>query len=170
MSKNDKYNKKTLRILSKLKQIARNYNNHIDFYNYLSQKTDNLNDDFVSSGNGITISTIHKFKGLTADYVIIYKADDNLLSLKKPQYLIVDRNIYFNDTILDNKTKIESDKAYKQIYQKEFKESLEEELRVLYVALTRAKHKTVLYCVNSDSKIDWLKKQNYISYISLLKF
>ena len=70
----------------------------------------------------------------------------------------------------NNKTKIESDKAYKQIYQKEFKESLEEELRVLYVALTRAKHKTVLYCVNSDSKIDWLKKQNYISYISLLKF
>lgn len=168
MSTNDVSNKKNLRTLSKLKQIARDYNNHIDFYNYLSQKADNQNDDIAVSGNGIIISTIHKFKGLTADYVIIYKADDNLLNLKQPQYLIADKNIYFNDMILDNRTKIKSDETYKKIYRKDFKECLEEELRVMYVALTRAKHKTVLYCKKTASKIDWLSKQNYISYISLL--
>lgn len=77
---------------------------------------DNQNDDIAISGNGITISTIHKFKGLTADYVIIYKADDNLLNLKQPQYLIANKNIYFNDTILDNRAKIKSDETYKKIY------------------------------------------------------
>ncbi len=161
----------SLLFLQKLQVIARQTNNYIDFYNLCySMMTTNTEEIPIDLKNdAVTISTIHKFKGLSSKYAILYNADYNLLKEYNIQYIISNNTICFDKSILDLSNIHNSDHLFEKLLKKQNIENLEEELKVLYVALTRAKHKMIICCKFDKEKIRWrTANTNYISYMNFI--
>lgn len=126
----------------------------------------------VDGENSVLVDTFHSTKGLEYNAVIIFGAGDNIFS-KTRSNLIYNANfgvgIYnFNE---ENKTK-NPNLVYSIIKLLNKQEELNEEIRLLYVALTRAKNFLVvcgsekqenLCCENNP-----LKFLNFSSYLSLI--
>src|SRR5690606_35919876 len=89
--------------------------------------------------------TIHKSKGLEFPVVIVgaMASEFNFQDLKK-RYLL-DKDLGFASNYINPIKRITYSTLYKQaVKQKKLREQLAEEMRVLYVALTRAKEKLVM--------------------------
>lgn len=167
----------------KLKNIAREMMNEkwlqpIEFLNHLNimiaskKEEDEATIPSEERINGIvSISTIHKAKGMTFPIVILPYADKNLINKRNYPDCIIDthdlKKIRFGIDIskLDSSLEI-NDRDYSALLDKEIISYLEEELRVFYVGLTRAKHKVIISCSKSrqnvfkndnDTKISWIK-------------
>lgn len=91
----------------------------------------------------VTLSTIHKAKGLSLPVVIIPNIDRPLITEnRKPDFLIdhEQKRFALADIMQTGKT----DPVYDKLLKHDNIAYLEEEIRVLYVAMTRAKHLLVL--------------------------
>ena len=156
-----------------------------EFVNKLSQTENNLNlaefievvesnvsngGDFASNDNedSVTLQTIHKSKGLEYPVVILYNAG------KQFQYINEHDGINFNADIglgmdyfdIANRIKTYSLTKY-AIRLKNLEKGYKEELRLLYVALTRAKNK--LFITGSyNKKILEEKSVNKTSYLNMI--
>lgn len=118
-----------------------------EFVSYIDEVINNK-DSFkgqnpISEGENVLITTIHQSKGL--EYPIVFLCDTgsrfNFDDLKSN--LLLDENLGISFNIYKDYKKIESitDKIYKyNLKQKQ----LSEELRILYVALTRAREKIII--------------------------
>ena len=118
----------------------------------------------------IIVSTIHTYKGLSADAVVLYNADKNLLRENISPYEIdeITQKVYFNkNVIIPSNNAIKEDKEFQVVANKKLFEDMEEELRLLYVACTRAREKLIIASNNIESKIKFIIKNNpnYVSYI-----
>lgn len=138
--------------LYKFKEIARDYleekqEDYRSFEKYL------LTLSFDDLEEGINLLTIHKSKGLEFDAVIISHMDRGK-KLGQARKIIVDRELG-----LALKSDF-SDYRYKTINEKLRDVDREEEKRVLYVAMTRAKRELILF--------GNLKKYKSDSYFDLL--
>lgn len=117
----------------------------------------------------VIVSTIHTYKGLSADIIILYNADRNLYRASSPlyEYDVPTKTICFNKNamVLSNYS-IPEDKHFEDIRYKQLIENLEEELRLLYVACTRAKEKLILATNSNESRIAYIIRNNpdYVSY------
>ncbi len=132
-------------------------NENYDYYNsleYLLEDIENgLNKSFDSvtpavlsqKDDVINIMTIHKSKGLEFNYVFLF--DDSNIDKRERNKTGID--YYKNQLILpyfDSELKISADNPLKKLKAfLEEKEILSEKLRVLYVALTRAKIQLYLF-------------------------
>ena len=148
-----------------------------DFINYLDQVfEEDYKLQFNVLGevtNSCTIETIHKSKGL--EYPICYyagfKSKFNLNELKEK--ILFDNkyglvlpyvNEYYKDTIIK-----------KLLKNKITKEDIGERIRLLYVALTRAKEKVILVMPEQDEEkevrdvLPIYEREKYISFLSLFK-
>lgn len=115
--------------------------------------------------NGVvTVSTIHKSTGLSYPIVIIAHMDEPLINSNKiPDAIMKCKDgktaIGFSEKIIGR-----SDIQYKKLLDQYIINLLEEELRILYVACTRAKHMLIFSCNNEKVNpkainwINWIKQ------------
>ena len=148
-----------------------------DFINYLENifKNDydisfNIN---TSSNNSCKIMTIHKSKGL--EFPICYFAgfsnrfniselNERILFDNRYGIIIPKIDGYYKDTILKTLLKINTKK-----------EEISERIRVLYVALTRAKEKMIIVMPELEEEqevfdlVPTYERETYNSYLSIMK-
>ena len=125
----------------------------------------------------VALYSIHKAKGLDFKIVIIPDFDLNLnRSATKPKIICKkdDKNIQigFNSFHLffDDSNKINQDPMYESLLNDYTISSLEEEIRILYVAMTRPKHMLILSNKNSKDFLvhECATKRYYVSYFRWL--
>jgi ATP-dependent exoDNAse (exonuclease V) beta subunit (contains helicase and exonuclease domains) len=142
--------------LIKLKNIAgdilsREYMQPLDFLEYLNRKIQSRAeedeseiDDSDKKRGAVTVMTIHKAKGLSLPVVIVPHIDRRLINSDKlPAFVIDKENKQFEIGDIGNQTLTPSDE-FSKLLNAHIAENLEEELRVLYVAMTRAERLLVL--------------------------
>ena len=169
--------------LNKLKDIARELINKdsmqpIQFLEYLNimitsgQDEDEADISESERQKGvIRVYSIHKSKGLSFPVVIIPCIETNLnRPITKPKIIFSTKDgisaIAFNSKELSDK--IQSDPEYLKLLEIKTLEQLEEELRIFYVACTRAKHKLVL--ISNKSKDEILSTKTWKDNISIAKW
>lgn len=155
-----------------MKSIQRDLFKLFDFLDYLKGRIeaqpeeDEAEIDEKSLKKGVvTVMTIHKAKGLSLPVVIIPYIDRSLLNQSNAPDFAIDqqKKLFALNDIL--KTKEEMDSIYLEMVNNSIIKLLEEELRVLYVAMTRAEHILIL-CNNRDqgSLQKSLISENYVSW------
>lgn len=171
MIRNGKIRMENLKILSSL--AGEIYNSGIcDFGGIVKGLCDieKENPEYESSAlsdfdNAVQIMSIHKSKGLEFPIVFFAQLNKNLQSMNKDNTICLDSKMGIAFNHFDTKTRIQSPFMYKTVLNKLAEDdSLTEELRLLYVALTRAKEKLIMVgVVNNfdDSLAAW---QQYSSY------
>jgi len=110
----------------------------------------------------ISLYSIHKAKGLEFPIVIIPNCDLQLVRDGSYSKIIYDNaipSIAVHGSILGRNSSIE-DKDYASLYQQKLKLNLEEELRIFYVACTRAKNMLMLSC---EGSLEAIQKSKEIS-------
>ena len=155
--------------LHKLKDIARELINKdnmqpIQFLDYLNimitsgQDEDEADVAEIEREQGIIrVYSIHKAKGLSFPIVIVPCIDTKLnRPITKPKIIFDSKKdrckIGFNNKELSDD--IKTDKDYIDLLEEKTVEQLEEELRVFYVACTRAQHKLILHSDKPKSHIE----------------
>lgn len=125
----------------------------INFMDYAKIQSESGYAFSEDSENSVNFMSIHKSKGLEFPIVILMGCHKmfNMLDTKKPIMLDKDLGICPSLIDLDNKYKVDSIfKICAKIV--ENNEILSEEMRLLYVALTRAKEKLILTSYSKDTK------------------
>ena len=116
------------------------YINHIIKYQ-ISEKTSQDNEDEIDA---IKLMTIHSSKGLESPIVILPFLNKSFRSIKGQ--IIFDKEFGIATDIVDNIKKIKIDSCYKEMLKEKVKlRDKDEELRILYVAMTRAREKLILF-------------------------
>jgi ATP-dependent helicase/nuclease subunit A len=126
----------------------------IGFLEYLAQQIRSKKDEDEAEipmaereGGFVTISTVHKAKGLTFPAVVVACCDKQIVWPDSRPKIIFDSapeapRLAFDHLAMGGRVR-ESDRDYSAMLQDELMASLAEELRILYVALTRGKHKVI---------------------------
>lgn len=113
----------------------------------------------------ITVMTIHKAKGLSLPVVIIPNIDRGLINRNQLPDFVIDpekKRFAVNDVF---QAGIGIDKDYREMLEDYIISMLEEELRVLYVAMTRAEHLLVLATKKGlDTLRMLLTHEDYVSW------
>lgn len=112
--------------------------------------------------NAVIITTIHKSKGLQYPVVILADADKKKNDMNKRADFVYNEEIGLGNYIYNEMLKVKYDSLYRKVisYENELSE-IEEEKRILYVALTRAIEKLIIVSCKKDSKeyLDSLRKE-----------
>lgn len=163
--------------LSKLSTIANNtlntnFTSALNFLDFISRKINNEAEEDeapVSESNRkkgiVSLYTIHKAKGLSFPVVIIANTDKALLNPKKfPKAIMECKDgktaIGFSETIIGKE-----DIQYKKLLGMRISKLIEEELRLLYVACTRAKHMLVFSSNTSINKYNQQLQESWLKWI-----
>lgn len=119
----------------------------------------------ISSNNvqedGVNISTIHKSKGLEYPIVIVANSSKKFNISESKEIVNLHMDLGYGPTIIDSDNMVKFDSyRKKRILIAQKKEQIAEEMRLLYVAMTRAKEKLVFTGVvkDFDTKKDKWKK------------
>lgn len=111
-------------------------------------------DAISGSDNSVRIMSIHKSKGLEFPLVFVSGLGKNFNQQDARDKIIIHPDLGLGPDFIDPKERIKSPTLPKKVIQKNIiLENLGEELRVLYVAMTRAKEKLILTgCVKNIEK------------------
>lgn len=148
----------------------------ITFFEYLNnmilseQREENADFYFQEEQDFVKVMTIHKSKGLAFDIVIIPFIEKPLIREKKEPVIVYEKTeskfrIGFNKNALfkyDN-NEIAEDLDYERMHKYEIQKILEEEFRVYYVALTRARELLIL---KKDIR---MRKKNTCSFLDFIR-
>lgn len=145
--------------IQKLCEIAKRYEStvykglysFINYVNLLIQSQTKVSETRAPGKNCVTIMSIHKSKGLESNVVIIGGTGGkiNKMDTYAPVLLDSEMGIGCNFKNTENNSVIKT--IYKAaIAEKQKKEIIAEELRIFYVALTRAKQKLILTGTSRD--------------------
>lgn len=161
-----------------------------NFIRYL-EKVKSSNSDLSSAKvigeneNVVRIMSIHKSKGLEFPVAIISRTDKKFNQKDLNESILLHQDIGFGMQYINYDRKIEYTTATKEAIKiKTKEESIAEEMRILYVALTRAKEKLIITGVENDftksieqkkelleiyekenDKINHLVLKKYLSYL-----
>ena len=118
----------------------------LQFLDHLDALEDRgIQDQAVSSGGAVTIMSIHKSKGLEFPVVFLcgLAREFNRDSLRSP--ILCDQDLGIGLSVTDRKNRIRYPSLSKRaIALKMVRESVSEEMRVLYVAMTRARDRLIM--------------------------
>ena len=169
--------------LLKLKDIARGLIDRdntqpLQFVEYLAtmistnQEEDEAEIPEVDRRSGVvTLYSIHKAKGLSFPIVVIPNCDSKLnRPITKPKIIFDSRAetpaIGFDSEMFSDE--LPTDAEYLRMYDGNIAEQLEEEIRVFYVACTRAKYQIILSCDNKQDKVQ--QTVYYRDYASVIRW
>lgn len=141
--------------LDLLMEVARefdstSYKGLHQFVRYISgikRREEDLGEASLPGGgeNIVRIMTIHKSKGLEFPVCVIAGMGRGLLGGRKKPFLMLNPDVGIAAPIVDNEKGISVNHTfYRSIARMNLQDDLGEELRVLYVAMTRAKEKLIL--------------------------
>ena len=165
-----------------------------NFIRYL-EKVKSSNSDLSSAKvigeneNVVRIMSIHKSKGLEFPVAIISRTDKKFNQKDLNESILLHQDIGFGMQYINYDRKIEYTTATKEAIKiKTKEESIAEEMRILYVALTRAKEKLIITGVENDftksieqkkelleiyekenDKINHLVLKKYLSYLEWIE-
>lgn len=169
--------------LLKLKEMAqtlmdREHMQPLQFVEYLyimistNQEEDEASVPEVERDNGVVrLYSIHKAKGLSFPIVVIPNCDNKLnRPITKPKIILdlkaEQPTIAFNSEVVS--PDLSQDDVYNNLLEANIREQLEEEIRVFYVACTRAEKQIVI--ANTKSKEDVLQTLWYRDYASVSRW
>ena len=112
--------------------------------------------------NVIRIMSIHKSKGLEFPVVFLSSTGKQFNLMDLNQNLILHQELGIGVKYIDYEKQIQYDTLSKQaVREKVFLETLSEEMRILYVALTRAKEKLIITGIKKDyeKKLEEMKNK-----------
>lgn len=115
----------------------------------------------IQSGNAVRIMSIHKSKGLEFPIVFVAAMGKLFNQQDARSKLVLHPDLGMGPDFIDSKLRIKAPTLIKRVVQKnQILETLGEELRVLYVALTRAKEKLILtgYVKKKEETIEKWKR------------
>ena len=119
------------------------------------------------NANVVKIMTIHKSKGLEFPVVIIAGMDKKRNIRSETEIVRTSEKMGIGIDIINEELKYKYPSIYKEIINLEkTKEEKEEEFRILYVAMTRAKEKLIMTAKIKSVK-DFLEKINNETYINI---
>lgn len=119
------------------------------------------------NANVVKIMTIHKSKGLEFPVVIIAGMDKKRNIRSETEIVRMSEKMGIGIDIINEEFKYKYPSIYKEIINLEkTKEEKEEEFRILYVAMTRAKEKLIMTAKTKSVK-DFLEKINKETYINI---
>lgn len=167
--------------LLKLKDKARDMRNTqiiqpIEFLEYLnimisSQKDEDEADILETDRKSgvVSVYSIHRAKGLKFPVVIIPNCDLDITKFGSSPNILFDINtngysLGINKNYL-NKNSEHTDIQYDEIFNNKIKEQIEEEIRILYVAMTRAENKLILSCNRTKTQVTNFIKEPTTSWI-----
>lgn len=138
------------------------YKGLFNFINYIermkSRDTDLAEAKSISEeANVVRVMSIHKSKGLEFPVVIVADSDKSFNMSSDEKSLSMHQTLGYGPKIFDNEKNVFFDSmARKKIDEKRKKELIAEEMRILYVAMTRAKEKLIFTAKvrDRDKKID----------------
>lgn len=109
--------------------------------------------DMVDDYTSVYIMTVHKSKGLEYDTVIMPAMNGNLIPREQTTILANDKKIawYYKKNTSGHMNSVWYDELRKEAVRK----GVEEETRMLYVAMTRAVNKLIMLVNNWDSYESW---------------
>lgn len=151
------------------------------FIRYIRQ-LDNYEEEFGSSGglveeNSVRILSIHKSKGLEFPIVFVSNLSKQFNFMDARQAIALHQDYYIGVDYIDYVNREKTPTLQKKFLQEQLKiEMLQEELRVLYVALTRAKEKLILTASIKDlskvvkqpfGTVEYRKKG--LSYLTMMR-
>lgn len=118
--------------------------------------------------NVVKIMTIHKSKGLEFPVVFLSNLYKGFNAMDNKEYILFDEDYMFGISIFNNQSEYAPRKKVSSIQKsiiayKNKEESYSEEMRILYVALTRAKENLILTgCIDKDFESKLKKMENLI--------
>ncbi len=138
----------------------------IAYINQLRRASSDMDSAKIISENEdvVRIMSIHKSKGLEFPVVILSATSKkfNLMDLNAP--ILLHQDLGIGPKYIDEVRKIEYPTLQKlAISAKVTKETLSEEMRILYVALTRAKEKLIITGVRKDFEKEIAKKKERLA-------
>ena len=129
-------------------------NEYIIYIKNLKDKTDASTSSAKIIGENedvVRIMTIHKSKGLEFSYVFLCDTSKKYNMLDTTALVTMHHNLGLGINIVDDEFKVSYPSVIKEAIKAQIiKETKNEELRMLYVALTRAKEKLYIYAVVND--------------------
>lgn len=140
---------------------ASSFSGLFSFVRYLEQiiESDQDLEEAVNAevGNSVRIMSIHKSKGLEFPVVIIGGMGRKIMNMDGNQEVIISSDFGIATFCIDSKMRTRSKTLRRSVLQLMLKiDNLGEELRLLYVAMTRAKQKLIMIGAvsNIDARID----------------
>ena len=137
----------------------------INYINSLRKANNDMDSAKVIGENEdvVRIMSIHKSKGLEFPVVILASTAKKFNLQDLNEQIIIHQNLGIGVKYIDEKRKIEYPTLAKQaISLSVTKETLSEEMRILYVALTRAKEKLIITGISKDLEKDKAKKKELL--------
>ena len=154
-------------------EFEKGTNTHISDFNRQIEESTKLDvkleaDKVVDeNANVVKIMTIHKSKGLEFPVVIIAGMDKKRNIRSETERIRTSEKMGIGIDIINEELKYKYPSIYKEIINLEkTKEEKEEEFRILYVAMTRAKEKLIMTAKIKSVK-DFLEKINKETYINI---
>lgn len=131
-------------------------------------------DTLDENADVVRIMSIHKSKGLEFPVTFVAGLSKRFNMQDVNQSLIVDMDLGLATDYVDAKRRIRNKTLRRTVLSKKMREdSLAEELRVLYVALTRAKEKLILSATLENAAEKWElfgeKKKHQLTYIDFMQ-
>ncbi|MBQ6908062.1 MAG: UvrD-helicase domain-containing protein, partial [Clostridia bacterium] len=137
--------------------VKKGYKSIFNFIRYINNMIENEEEyssaRLVSEGeNVVNIMTIHKSKGLEFPIVFLAGCGDRFNKIDFIKPYIYDEELGMITNIVDKERRL----SYKSVFQKAVilkkkEEIMSEEIRLLYVAVTRAKYKIIISAVSSKA-------------------
>ncbi len=128
----------------------------------------NKSGDFLTldKPNSVTIQTIHKSKGLEYPVVILYNSSKLFSYLSEKDEIVFNSSVGFGVDYFDIPERVKMDSLTKfAIKILNAEKGYKEEMRLLYVALTRAKNKLIITGKYTDKIFSEINKTNFTNMI-----
>lgn len=138
-----------------------------EFVDMVEHNVENANEQNVAEGeDSVIVQTIHKSKGLEYPVVILFGCNKDFDYLNHHDTINYDFDLGLGFDYFDRETRTKSPSLTKYaINLKNHKKGFKEELRLLYVALTRAKNKLFITGTVEDLDFKKIRKNSYLNVL-----
>ena len=108
----------------------------------------------ITDGNAVNVMTVHESKGLEFPIVFLIDTGRNILSNREARdNVVADKDLGLHKKVAEEEgNRVRDNLAFKGTVMKKNRESMEDALRLLYVALTRAKNRLYVSGKISDKR------------------